>query len=59
MIDEKKIAQYKMEMAEHANVVAQYLSNFICGRFATQEQVRDMADYVLVQTKKVVPLLLE
>ena len=46
MIDKKKIARYNTEMAEHANGVAQYLSNLICGRFATQEQVHDMADYV-------------
>jgi len=52
MIDEKKIAQYKMEMAEHANVVAQYLGALIGGRFVTREQAREMADYVLAQTKR-------
>ena len=52
MIDERKIAQYNVEMAEHANGAAQYLSALIGGRFVTREQTRDMADYVLAQTKR-------
>lgn len=52
MVDERKIAQYNMEMAEHANGAAQYLGALIGGRFVTQEQVRDMADFVLAQTKR-------
>ena len=52
MIDEKKIAQYNLEMTEHANGAAQYLSALIGGRFVTREQARDMADYVLAQTKR-------
>ena len=52
MTDEKKIAQYNLEMAEHANGAAQYLSALIGGRFVTREQTRDMADYVLAQTKR-------
>ena len=52
MIDEKKIAQYNAEMAEHADGAAQYLSALIAGRFVTREQARDMADYVLAQTKR-------
>lgn len=52
MIDEKKIAQYNAEMAEHANGAAQYLSALIGGRFVTREQACDMADYVLAQTKR-------
>ena len=52
MIDEKKIAQYNMEMAVHANGAAQYLSALIGGRFVTCEQARDMADFVLAQTKR-------
>ena len=52
MTDEKKIAQYNLEMAEHANGAAQYLSALIAGRFVTREQSRDMADFVLAQTKR-------
>ena len=52
MIDEQKIAQYNVEMAEHTNGVAQYLSALIGGRFVTREQARDMADFVLAQTKR-------
>ena len=52
MTDENKIAQYNVEMAEHANGAAQYLGALIAGRFVTREQARDMADYVLVQTKR-------
>ncbi len=40
MIDEHKIAQYNVEMAEHANGAAQYLSALIGGRFVTREQAR-------------------
>ena len=52
MIDEKKIAQYNLEMAEHANGAAQYLGALIGGRYVTREQAREMADYVLAQTKR-------
>lgn len=52
MIDKKKIAQYNAEMAEHADGAAQYLSALIGGSFVTQEQARDMADFVLAQTKR-------
>ena len=52
MIDEKKIAQYNAEMAEHADRAAQYLGALIGGRFVTREQTREMADYVLAQTKR-------
>ena len=52
MADDKKIAQYNAEMAEHANGAAQYLGALIAGRFVTREQARDMADYVLAQTKR-------
>ena len=52
MADDKKIAQYNAEMAEHANGAALYLGALIAGRFVTREQARDMADYVLAQTKR-------
>ena len=52
MINERKIAQYNLEIAEHANGAAQYLGALIGGRFVIREQARDMADYVLAQTKK-------
>ena len=52
MIDEKKIVQYNAEMAKHANGAAQYLGALIAGRFVTREQARDMADFVLAQTKR-------
>ncbi len=52
MTDEKKIAQYNMEMAEHANGAAQYLDAFANNKSITREQARDMADYVLAETKK-------
>jgi len=52
MIDEKKIAQYNMEMAVHANGAAQFFDALIGGRFVTKVQARDMADFVLAQTKR-------
>lgn len=51
MIDEKKIAQYNMEMAEHADGAAQYMNAFANGKSITREQASDMADY-LAKTKK-------
>lgn len=52
MIDEKKVFMHTVEMSEHVNGAAQYLSALIGGRFVTREQTRDMADYVLAQTKR-------
>lgn len=52
MIDEKKIAQYNMEMTVHADGAAQFLNALIDGKFVTRNQARDMADYVLAQTKR-------
>ena len=52
MIDERKMAQYNAEMAKHSDGSAQFLVALIGGRFVTREQARDMADYVLAQTKR-------
>ena len=52
LIDEKKVFMHTVEMSEHVNGAAQYLSALIGGRFVTREQARDMADYVLAQTKR-------
>lgn len=52
MTDEKKIAQYNAEMAEHTNGAAQYLGALIGGKYVTLDQARDMADYLLAQTKR-------
>ena len=52
MIDEKKVFMHTVEMSEHVNGAAQYISALIGGRFVTREQARDMADYVLAQTKR-------
>ena len=52
MIDEKKMAQNNVEMTIHVNGIIQYLNSLSGGRFVTQNQARDMADYVLVQTKR-------
>ena len=52
MIDERKIAQYNVEMAAHANGAAQFFEAMIGGRFVTREQARDVADFVLAQTKR-------
>ena len=52
MIDERKVAQYNAEMTEHAYGAAQYLGALIGGRYVTREQAREMADYVLAQTKR-------
>lgn len=41
MIVEKKIAQYNIEMAVHANGAAPYLNALIGGKFVTQGQTRE------------------
>lgn len=52
MIDERKIAQYNLEMAEHFDGAALFLSALIGGRFVTREQAREMSNFVLAQTKR-------
>lgn len=52
MVDEKKILQHSTEMAEHANGAAQYLDALFGGRYVTQEQTRDMVDYMFAGTKR-------
>ncbi len=51
MIDEKKVLQHNLEMAEHANGAAQYFEALFGGRFVTKEQTRDMVDYMFAGTK--------
>lgn len=52
MVDENKLMKYSVEMAEHANGAAQYLSALLGGRFVTREQTRDMVDYLFAGTKR-------
>lgn len=52
MIDEKKIAQYNAEMAEHADGAAQYMNAFANGKSVMREQANDMADYLFAGTKR-------
>lgn len=52
MIDEQKVFLHSVEMAEHANGVAQYLDALFGGRFVTKEQTRDMVDYMFARTKR-------
>ncbi len=52
MIDKTKIAQYNLEVAEHANGAAQYFRTLIGGRFVTREEAQYIVDFVLVQTKR-------
>jgi hypothetical protein len=52
MVDNKKILLHNVEMAEHANGAAQFLDALFRGKYVTREQAREMADYVLAQTKR-------
>ena len=52
MIEENKKVQYNSEMLAHANGAAQFFNALIGGRYVTREQARDMADFVLAQTKR-------
>ena len=52
MIDEKEILKHNMEMAEHANGAAQFLSSFLGGQYVTKELAREAMDYLLASTKR-------
>ena len=52
MVDNKKILLHNVEMAEHANGVAQYLDALLGGRYVTKEQTRDMIDFLFARTKR-------
>ena len=52
MVDEKKILLHSAEMAKHANGAAQYLDALFGGRYVTEEQTRDMVDYMFAGTKR-------
>lgn len=52
MTKDNKIARYNAEIAAHADGAAQFIGALIGGRFVTREQTREMADYVLAQTKR-------
>lgn len=54
MIDEKKVLQHNLEMAEHANGAAQYFDALFGGRFVSKEQTRDMVDYMFAGTKRII-----
>ena len=52
MIDERKIMMHSVEMAQHANGAAQFLSSLIGGQYVTKEQVREAMDFLLASTKR-------
>ena len=52
MIDEREILKYNMEMAEHANGTAQFMSSLIGGQYATKELVCEAIDFLLASTKR-------
>lgn len=52
MIDEREILKHNMEMAEHANGAAQFLSSFLGGQYVTKEQIREAIDFLLASTKR-------
>lgn len=52
MIDEREILKYNIEMAEHANGAAQFLSSLLGGQYVTKKQAREAMDYILASTKR-------
>ena len=54
MVDEKKILLHSAEMAEHANGAALYLGAMLDGRYVTREQTRDIVDFLLAGTKRII-----
>lgn len=52
MIDQNKIVQHSMEMAEHANGAAQFFGSLIGGKYVTKEQTREAMDFLLATTKR-------
>ena len=52
MIDEREILKHNIEIAEHANGAAQFLSSLVGGQFVTKEQAREAMDFLLASTKR-------
>lgn len=52
MIDERELLKHNMEMAEHANGVAQFLGSLIGGQYVTKEQACEAMDFLLASTKR-------
>lgn len=52
MIDEKKVFLHNTEMAEHAYGAAQYLGALLDGKSVTENQTRDMVDFLFAGTKR-------
>lgn len=52
MINEREILKYNMEMAEHANGAAQFMSSLIGGQYVTKEQTREAMHFLLATTKR-------
>lgn len=54
MNDERELLKYNLEMAEHANSAAQFLSSVIGGQYVTNEQVHEAMDFLLASTKSII-----
>lgn len=52
MIDEREIMKHNVEMAEHANGAARFLSSFLGGQYVTKEQTCEVMDFLLASTKR-------
>lgn len=52
MIYESEILKYNLEMAEHANGAAQFLSSLLGGKYVSKEQAREAMDFLLASTKR-------
>ena len=51
MIDEREILKYNLEMAEHANGAALFLSSLLGGQYVSKEQACEAMDFLLASTK--------
>lgn len=52
MIDKRKVATHEAEMAKHTNGAALFLDAFFGGKYISNEQAREMLDYILAETKR-------
>ena len=51
-IDQTKLIEYNVEMAQHAEGAAQFLNKVLGGRFITKDQVRETMDFLIAKMKR-------
>ena len=51
-IDEAKMVEYNVEMAQHVEGAIQFFNALFYGRFITKDQARETMDFLIAKTKR-------